>query len=71
MTIYNFYTHTIKTDLWNMSESGSLDEKKPEQNCLKVPKAPVKKHCIYWKTKNTSRFYIVKISVPTNFMCLR
>ena len=30
-----------------------------------------KNHCIYWKTKNTNRFSIVKISVPKNFTCLR
>ena len=28
-------------------------------------------HSIYWKTKNTNGFSIVKISVPTHFMCLR
>ena len=57
---------------------GVLDGK-TEQNRLKVPTLALKrkkqkqkqKYCIYWKTKSTKRFFIVKISVPTNFMCLR
>ena len=52
---------------------GSLGEK-TEQNSLKVstlqPFSP-QNHCIYWKTKNPNQFYIIKISVLTNFMCLR
>ena len=49
----------------------SLDEK-TEQNRLKVPPLPLSKnHCIYLKTKNISRLSIVKISLSTNFMCLR
>ena len=65
----------IKTDLRNMSESiGSLDGK-TKQNCLKMPKFPLKKkkkNLLYLlKTKNTNRFYIVKINVLTNFICLR
>ena len=51
---------------------GGLDAK-TEQSRLKMPTMAKKKkkHCICWKTKNTSRFYVVKISVSTNFMSLR
>ena len=30
-----------------------------------------KNRCFYWKTINATRFFIVKISVPTNFTYLR
>ena len=55
---------------------GTLDGK-TEQNRFKVPFLQpffffffFKKPLYLSKTKSTSRFYIVKISVATNFMCL-
>ena len=52
---------------------GSLDEK-IMQNFLKMPILPPffkKTTAFIEKQKKTNRFSIIKISVPTNFTCLR
>ena len=70
--IHNFYAFTIKIDFRNMSESREIRWKnraKPSQS-VHFAIFCSKNHCIYRKTKNTSKFSIVKINVSTNCMCL-
>ena len=55
-------------------EVGSLEEK-TKKNRLKEPTLPPfffsKNRCIYWKAINANRFFVLKIKIPSNFMCLR
>ena len=76
---FNFYAVTIKTGKINQnyhqnwSKLGDLD-RRTEKHYLKVPTlppSPPKKTPLFSLKKTATRFLAVKISVPTNFMCLR
>ena len=71
--MYKCYVFTIKTDLRNMSENRVFRRKNRAKQTQKTHFAAIfsKNHCIYRQTKNTNRFFIVKIRIPANFVCSR